>query len=278
MNIVGLGSAGCNIADAFSQYPQYNIFKIDTDISGDRCYSVPKLSGAEEYEKYSFPKLDSFFGEIRKNKEEVMFIVGGSGEISCASLKILQKLKRNDITVIYIQPDLGILNERQKMIENLVRGVFQEYARSGVFKRLFLISNQALDNMLGGAPIIGYYDTLNELLVSSIHMINVFENTKPLVGSPNFGKETHRIVSLGMLIMEENTEKMFFNIDNPRSKCYLYSIAEEELKTNKELFSRLKLQVKSKEEENLEVSFAIYPNDFGRNIAYIIEKTPHTQN
>jgi hypothetical protein len=70
MNIVGLGGAGCNIADAFSQYPQYNIFKIDVDISGDRCYSVPKLSGAEEYEKHSFPKLDSFFGDIRKNKEE----------------------------------------------------------------------------------------------------------------------------------------------------------------------------------------------------------------
>ena len=29
MNVVGLGDAGCNIADAFTQYPQYKIYKIN---------------------------------------------------------------------------------------------------------------------------------------------------------------------------------------------------------------------------------------------------------
>jgi len=35
VNIIGLGQAGCNIADVLSQYPQYNIFKIDAGIEGD---------------------------------------------------------------------------------------------------------------------------------------------------------------------------------------------------------------------------------------------------
>ena len=33
MNIIGLGQAGCNIADAMAQYPQYNIYKIDVDVN-----------------------------------------------------------------------------------------------------------------------------------------------------------------------------------------------------------------------------------------------------
>ena len=32
MNVIGLGDAGCNIADCFSQYPQYKIFKINVDM------------------------------------------------------------------------------------------------------------------------------------------------------------------------------------------------------------------------------------------------------
>ena len=32
MNVIGLGNAGCSIADSFAQYPQYKIFKINVDI------------------------------------------------------------------------------------------------------------------------------------------------------------------------------------------------------------------------------------------------------
>ena len=61
MNIVGIGSAGCNIAEVFSQYPQYKIFKIDVDISGKGCYNIPKFEEVEQYESYDYPKIKSFF-------------------------------------------------------------------------------------------------------------------------------------------------------------------------------------------------------------------------
>ena len=31
MNIIGLGKAGCKIAELFKEYPQYTVFKIDSD-------------------------------------------------------------------------------------------------------------------------------------------------------------------------------------------------------------------------------------------------------
>ena len=59
MNIIGLGAAGCRIADCFSKYPQYNIYKVDVGLKGDNCYSVPKCITAEEYESLlnASPKL-----------------------------------------------------------------------------------------------------------------------------------------------------------------------------------------------------------------------------
>ena len=60
MNIIGLGQAGCKIADCFEKYPQYKIYKIDVEISGNRCYTVPVLESAEEYESFDYPKIRSF--------------------------------------------------------------------------------------------------------------------------------------------------------------------------------------------------------------------------
>ena len=40
MNVIGLGQAGCNIADILSAYPQYKTYKIDVGVEGTRCYDV----------------------------------------------------------------------------------------------------------------------------------------------------------------------------------------------------------------------------------------------
>ena len=274
MNVVGLGDAGCNIADAFTQYPQYKIYKINVDIEGERCYNISKCETAEEYENVSLPKIKTFFKEM---KGETLFVVGGSGKISCASLRILENFKKLPTTIIYIKPDLTVLSQRQEMQERVVCGVLQEYTRSGVFERMIIVSNPLVESVIVGAPIIGYYDKLNETIVSTIHMINVCENTKPVMGKIPDPKITHRIVSLGMLDVEQGEEKMFFSLDSPRERCYIYNINEERLRTDEGLFKRLKNQIKSKSQENLNISFAVYANDFGYDLGYVLERTPHIQ-
>ena len=274
MNIIGLGEAGCGIASALSQYPQYKIYKIDVDADGESCYSVPKFETAEEYESYKFPKLKTFFKGI---KGKTFFIVGGSGKISCASLRILEEIKGLPISIIYIKPDYGLLNKVQKMQDRVVCGVLQEYARSAVFEEIYLISNHLLDVVVGGAPIIGYYDKLNEVFASTFHMINVCNNTKPVIGKLEKPKETHRIITIGIFDVKKGQEKMFFSLDNPRERCYIYSINEERLKTDSSLFKKLKEQVKSKSHEDLNVSYAVFSTDYEHDFGYIIERTPYIQ-
>jgi hypothetical protein len=207
MNIVALGDGACNVAGEFSKYSQYKIYKINVDISGDRCYNIPKCETAEEYEAVALPKIKTFFKGM---KGETLFIVGGSGKISCACLKIMQYIKKLPISILYLKPDLEMLNEVQKMQERLVFGVLQEYTRSGVFEKMYVASTPDIEVAVGGAPILGYYDKINEALVSTLHMINVFENTKSVMGSVKRSKETYRIISVGIFDIKNNSEKMFF--------------------------------------------------------------------
>ena len=41
--IIGLGEAGCNIADQFAKYPQYRIYKIDTGLESFKDLVVDDL-------------------------------------------------------------------------------------------------------------------------------------------------------------------------------------------------------------------------------------------
>ena len=78
MNIVGLGNAGCAIADALSRYPQYTIYKIDTGLEGDfdfidgydeeqrasKSFSLEEQDSPEDYES-STPSMKAFFCDIK---------------------------------------------------------------------------------------------------------------------------------------------------------------------------------------------------------------------
>ena len=142
---------------------------------------------------------------------------------------------------------------------------------------MYIISNSSLDSVVGGAPIIGYYEKLNEVLVSTLHMIHVFQNSKAVLGKIEQPKETHRIVTIGLFDAEKDEEKMFFSLDKPRERCYIYSINEDKLKTDADLFGRLKNQIKSKSEEGLNVTYAVYSTDYDYDLGYIIERTPNIQ-
>ena len=163
------------------------------------------------------------------------------------------------------------------MQDRVVFGVLQEYARSGVFDEIYLISNSSLDSVVGGAPIIGYHEKLNELFASTFHMINVFANTEPVIGKLDRPKETHRIVTIGLFDAKENKEKMFFPLDNTREKCYIYSINEEKLKTDSTLFKKLKEQIRSKISEDINIAYAVFSTDYEYDLGYVIERTPYPQ-
>ena len=152
MNIIGLGKAGCAIAEKFSKYPQYKIFQIDVGAESDfdfigqyedaevkkKAYSIKKQKGPEDYEA-NVPSLKTFFGNI---EGDTFFVVGGSGDISAMSLRVMEQIKdKCDIDILYIVPDRTLLSEKRKMHEKVTYNVLQNYARSGAIQRIYLVSN-----------------------------------------------------------------------------------------------------------------------------------------
>ena len=76
MKIVGLGKAGCNIANVFAKFPQYETHTIDTHSEAEIV--IKKRENHEDY--------DARFPDLKKNlkftDEEICVITCGSGQIS----------------------------------------------------------------------------------------------------------------------------------------------------------------------------------------------------
>jgi len=268
--IIGLGSAGCNIADQFAKYPQYEIYKLDTDVHGRNCYFLPSLSTPEEYEAY-IGDLSSIFNRIQG---EVLFVVGGSGNVSGGALRLLEQLKHCKMSVLYIEPDIDMLSGDRKLQERVTYYVFQEYARSGLFDRLYLASNPQIEGILGDVPIMGYNDKLNQMIVSTFHMINVYNNNEPVVSNFSDFKEQTRISTIGVSNLE-NEKKLFFSLDGIREMRYYYAINRDKLETDGTLMRKITENVKN--EADIDVSYGVYATDYTDDYVYCVANSSMIQ-
>jgi len=265
--IVGLGKAGSNVARGFSKFPQYETYTIDTVKEAD--ITIKKRKNHEDYDTH-FPNLKR---KLKFSNEEVYVVVAGSGQISGGILRLLEQIKENEITVVYIQPDLALASEVQKMQEKIVRNVLQEYARSGLIEAIWLVDNTLLEKSIGEISIIGYYDTLNQGIVNTIHMLNIFRNTEPVIGSFVDPSSLSRIATIGILDLEEEDaeEKWFYDLTFPREVVYYYGINEDDLKNDGTLFRKINNFVKSKIEKNINISYGVFKTTYEQKYCYCIK-------
>lgn len=265
--IIGLGAAGCNIAEKFLHYPQYNVYRIDTEKrSGPKFRKLTIRDSHEEYERRC-PSLRTFF---KNAKPPYLFIVAGGGKISGASLRILEQLRSKDIYVLYVKPDISLFSNTKQLQERTVFQVLQQFARSNLLKRMFIVNNVDLEKILGPVPIKGYYEKLNNVLASTIHMINVYKNMTPIIETFSDSLLTAKISTFGIVNVETGEENLFFPLQMPREKLYYYSIDKEELEQESDLFKTITNQIKNKSTKNTKVSYGIYENDYGQNYGYCI--------
>ena len=268
MNVIGLGRAGCAIADCFSKFPQYDVYKFDHDITEDKnSFNIPKQKSHEEYEK----KLPNLKKRLQKISGDVIFVLCGAGNISGCALRLLEQLSGVSVSILYIQPDLTMLSETEAIQERIVSNVFQEYARSGMFDRMYLASNAEIEKCIGDVPIISYYETINQAIVNTLHMVTVFKYSEPILGTFTEPHEIARIATVGILDIEENEEKWFFDLQMPRDVVYYYGINEDDLRSDGTLFKKIKDYVQDKVEDSINVSYGVYQTNYDQKYCYCIK-------
>lgn len=279
MIIIGLGQAGCAIAEKFQQYPQYKIFKIDVGLKGKNCFDMPLLTHSEKYEEESpILKIRSFLKGV--NKKEVLFICS-CGTISGSALRILEQLvkKKCKVTVLYIQPDRALLSEEKIKQDNLMFGVMQEYSRSGLFEQILLVSNAQMLNVIGEVPVREYYDRVNETIASTFHMVSVFDHSDPVIDTFSTDEvPSLRISTLGLVNYESGEEKLFFLLDKVRDIRYYYAMPDKVLDEDGKLLNKVTEQVKNKiEYEEMKTSFGIFPTQYDSPLVYSYSRASMVQ-
>jgi hypothetical protein len=271
VKIVGLGRAGCSIAKAFSKFPQYETVGIDCEKEAD--ITIKRRKNHEEYDN-NFPNLKR---KLKFIKEDVCVIVCGAGRISGGVLRLLEQLQGNRVTVLYVRPDLQLASEIQKTQEKIVRNVLQEYTRSGMIEGIWLVDNQSVEKGIGDLPIMGYYDVLNQAIVNTLHMINVFKNSEAVIGHYVHPSPLSRIMTIGILDVEKEQEKWFYPLTMPRDVVYYYGINEDQLKEDGTLYKTITNYVKAQAQTDVNVSYGVFTTTYEQKYCYCIKYSSMVQ-
>lgn len=269
MIVVGLGRAGCSIAKAFSKFPQYETYGIDTTKEAD--ITIKAKNSHEDYDA-EFPNLKK---KLKFKDEDVLVVVAGAGKISGGALRLLEQLKNNRISILYIEGDLTIMSETQKKQERIVSSVLQEYARSGLLEQFIIVNNAYIERSIGDMSIIGYYDTLNQAIVNIVHMTNVFKHSEPVIGNFITPSEITRICTIGAVTIEgddytEYQEKWFYPLTHTKDVVYYYGIGEDDLKNDGTLFRKINNFVKSRLDTGANVSYGVFRTSYEQKYCYCI--------
>ena len=267
--IIGLGKAGCAIADEFAKYKQYNIYKIDDNLKGlkkNGIYSMPWQDGPERYES-ECPNMKNFFKNV---SGEVLFIVSGAGNIAGSTLRVLEHIKACDINILYVEPDLELLQITKKPQEKSAYYILQEYARSGVFKRIFMVSNPKVEECVGDVVISEYNKKLNSMICSTLHMINVYNHIDSVSDTFHEQSETSRIATFGFVDMEEFDPKLFFSLDKIYETRYYYAINKKRLQEDGTLLKTVKEQMKTRPKNEGRISYGIFETNYEQDYVYAV--------
>ena len=272
MNIVGLGNTGCQIAKNFEKYGQYKVFYIDVENKGyNNFLQVEGQNTHEEYEK-NYKKLD-----LSQCIGPTTFILNGSGTISGCALRILEQLRANPLEIIYIKSDSALLSDEVKKSARTTLGVLQEYTRSAVFDTIYVISNEKLEQIVEKISLKNYWQDINNIVSSTYHMLTVFENTEALLTAQPKPAKTARIRTLGVVNFETNKEKLFYDLQFPRTKKYFYGINEEFMGSDKELLHKIRNFVSEQASETTSAGFSIYPTNYEHNYVYTVHYASYVQ-
>jgi hypothetical protein len=270
INVIGLGSAGCNIAALLDDHDPYRVYKIDTNLPKEKNYfSIAKRTNAEDYESKLPAKITN---ALKKISGPVVLIVAGGGKISSATLRILECVSGNPIEVIYIKPDLSTVSATAQTLDKITFGILQEYTRSGIFERLYVASNTEIERAVGNIPLSQYYPKINAIIASTFHMLNVYKNTPASFSSFLDSDGISRISTIGVGTLDKVVDQMFFPLDYVGEKNYYFAIKQKQLDEDPELLTNIKRRVKQ-DDPTIKTGFGVYATPYDQNYIYIVANT-----
>lgn len=274
--IIALGDAGCAVAEKFQNYFEYEVIKCSQN--GD--IKLPKEKTVEKIEEKMFSTKKSWKTKLNKfvGDDPVLVIISGASKSAAAALVLMEELKENEKTVIFIKSDENTINSKAKLQQRASFMILQEFARSGLLEEMIVVDNAALEKASPSINILNYYDTINDLIASTYNMINFYSAQRPVLNTIDDKTETARIATIGAFNIETGERKSYYSLDFPRETSYIYILNSEALLENTRLMSIKKINNELNENEpSNNSSFVIYRSDFEHNYGYFIQRSSFIQ-
>jgi hypothetical protein len=279
-NIIGLGAVGCGIAKEFSEYPEYEVYYIDARIDQENSYSLGKHTTIEEYEEaVSSTEVKKLFAKIQK-QSHCMFVLGGGENISGATLRILREVSDSPITILYICPDGSTASSSELWNHKITMGILQQYARSGLFRRMFLISREMVEERLGDIPISLYEKSVHELVASTVSLVNYFDHVEPVMSNRSVPTDISRIATFATSPdIEGGSYVYLYDLKGVNNIHYYYGIPMGKLENDTSIRRSIKQEIKTARTSNpgVDISFSIYGTTFTDPVSIICAYSPIIQ-
>lgn len=272
MKVIGLGRVGCGIATEFESYPEYRTYKIGTDFGDKRgnFHTHLLIEPQEDIQRYEemFDTIDiEAYLESIKPSDEVLFVVEGGDPLTGIILSLLETIKDSKISVMYVCPDQDICSLVQKRDNKIVFNVLQEYARSGLFERIFLVNRSKVEELIGDVAIADYEKSVYHFISYVFAMTAYFDNSTSVLESKVTPPEICRISTFGVTSLDEQAEiKFLFDLDEQKSCHFYFGVPDETLATDNQLMGKVKSQVKKFGQEGVDSGFSVHSTDLDQSI------------
>lgn len=258
--VIGLGKLGCAIAEELTTYPEYRVYKIDTQIDERASLSLERQLSMDLYEKnIDLNEIDIYLRSIKDN-DEVLLVLEGGDPLCGAALKILERIKRTEISVMYVCPEREMLSDIQKRDDKISFSVLQEYARSGTFEHIYLVHAPVVEVLMGETSIREYEKQFSYFVSYIFAMINYFSHSSPVASNKITPPAGCRIISLGATLLENENPplNLLFPLQAINDIHFFYGIPEGEITEDTALLNRIKSHVRFYKSENVSTSYSIY--------------------
>jgi hypothetical protein len=189
----------------------------------------------------------------------------------------MENLQGCQISVLYVKPDTKFLSKTECLNERTVRGVLQEYARSAVLERIYLVDVSVVAASLENVTIKHFHERVYGAIVSTLHMINVFDHSDIVMGTRFEPAEMARISTFGHVDVKDGKENLFFALDFPREKNYYYCINNEKLQTDGALLNKLNEQVAAASHDKLKTLYAVFETNYDDDYIYLMAHSSMVQ-
>jgi hypothetical protein len=270
--VICLGPRACDVGELFEEKETFQVKLIDKEIEGENCYGLQRQKTPEDYEK-NVPDLSDFFKDVHN---EILFITSGECDVLSCSLKILEQIKHKNISVIYLRPESMFLSKNGAFQDKLAFNVFQEYARSGLFKRVYLIDETLTELIMEDTPITEIYEEYLKLLHNIIVYINSL-NEDSLIDHYSPPSDAARISTFAFYDLKTDSERQMYTMEMIEHKEYHFFFTEETINSDKKLMREIKEKLKNKVANGIKACYTIRRTNSSTDFCFVVHNSKAVQ-